>query len=40
MDKEVMEGIVADAFAERGIDPKYTKIGRDVVFRSVCFVFV
>ena len=34
MDKTDMEQIIGAAFAERSINPKRTKIGRDVVFRK------
>lgn len=33
-EKEVMQQIVADAFAGRAIDPRQTRIGEDVVFRK------
>ena len=33
MEKEAMEGLIGAAFAERGIHPKQTRLGHDIVFR-------
>jgi hypothetical protein len=41
MDKNDMETIIGAAFAARSIDPKMTKLGRDIIFRKgVGFVFI